>query len=95
MRDEEISLAEACKLAGVSIRTFLKYAHGAIRRDRLGRYMAKPSDKLSREISSTSEQMAKSLRSLFEDHARQHFFQNGGLPLRSTREVVICRSFVS
>jgi predicted phosphohydrolase len=27
--------------------------------------------------------------------ARQHFFQSGGLPLRSTPEMVICRSFVS
>ena len=50
MRDQRISLSYACKLAGVSIRTFLKYAHSAIRRDRLGRYIAKPSDNLSRDL---------------------------------------------
>src|SRR2546427_1049598 len=50
MRDQGLSLAHACKLAGVSIRTFLKYAHSAIRRDRLGRYIAKPSDNLRRDL---------------------------------------------
>jgi hypothetical protein len=50
MRDQGISLSHACKSAGVSIPTFLKYAHGAIRRDRLGRYIAKPSDNLKRDL---------------------------------------------
>src|SRR2546425_2238692 len=50
MREEGISLSHACKLAGVSIRTFLKYAHSAIRRDCLGRYIAKPGDNLRRAL---------------------------------------------
>jgi len=50
MREEGISLSHACKLAGVSIRTFLKYAHSAIRRDHLGRYIAKPGDNLRRAL---------------------------------------------
>jgi hypothetical protein len=50
MRNDQLSLARAARVAGTTAATVKKYAQSALRRTEIGRYVARPSDRLTRHL---------------------------------------------